>query len=163
MFGVSLQELALTALIALLVVGPRRLPQMLRTLGEWVRRLRLYTEEVRTSTGIDEVLRREGIDGGLSELRSMLRGDLRALDRYATRRALAPVRPPPPAFELPPVDDLREYPPEGVDAGGAIPDDLLADPDPSPTVEPLAEPRAPRADDAAAPPWPTDQTGGPTP
>jgi len=36
MFGIGFPELLLLAGIALVVVGPDRLPRMLRTLGEWI-------------------------------------------------------------------------------------------------------------------------------
>jgi len=53
------------AIVALIVVGPRRLPEMLGTLGRWVAKLRHMTTEVRRQTGIDEILREEGISGGI--------------------------------------------------------------------------------------------------
>lgn len=120
------------ALVALLVVGPQKLPQMLRTLGEWIRKLRQMTTQVRAQTGIDEILRQEGIDGGISELRSLIRGDLADLARVRHRPELAPPNPYEEAVEL---DRWREYPPEGVDAAGALPDDLADEP-PAPEPEP---------------------------
>jgi len=62
--------------VALLVLGPDKLPGMLRTLGQWLARLRKLTTEVRYQSGIDDVLRAEGLDGGLSELRGLMRGGL---------------------------------------------------------------------------------------
>ncbi len=135
MFGISFMELLVIALVTLIVVGPQQLPGMLRSLGEWVRRLRSLSTEVRAQTGIDEILREEGIDGGLTELRGILRGDLSAVGRTRERYG-----PPPPSFDpyAAPVivDPLREYPPEGADAAGVIPDDLVdepaVDPEPAP-------------------------------
>ncbi|HAR30669.1 MAG TPA: twin-arginine translocase subunit TatB, partial [Gammaproteobacteria bacterium] len=40
MFEVSFQELLLVAIVALVVLGPERLPSALRTLGLWLGRLR---------------------------------------------------------------------------------------------------------------------------
>ena len=76
MFGVSVTEIAMIAIVALVIVGPHKLPGMLRTLGQSIRKLRLFTTEMRAQTGIDEILREEGIQGGLTELRSLLHGDL---------------------------------------------------------------------------------------
>jgi sec-independent protein translocase protein TatB len=119
-FGISFTELALIAVVTLVVVGPQKLPGMLRTVGEWTRRLRRITTEVRAQTGIDDILRQEGIDGGLNELRGMLRGDLGSLARdHRPAPAADPYR------EIVEIDASREYPPEGVDAYGALADDLV--------------------------------------
>ncbi|MBK7582284.1 MAG: twin-arginine translocase TatA/TatE family subunit [Myxococcales bacterium] len=129
MFGISLSEVALIAMVALVVVGPKKLPGMLRTLGEWVRKIRLMTTQVRAQTGIDDILRQEGIDGGIAELRGLIRGDLALLSRARTGSGdAAPVDDPyESAVEL---DRYREYPPEGPDACGALPDDLWDEPEP---------------------------------
>lgn len=116
MFGISFSEIILIAVITLVVVGPQRLPGMLRNLGQWIARLRRLTTEVRAQTGIDEVLREEGIDG-VHELRALLRGEItssraRAQDPYEDAIA---------------IDVAQEYPDEGADAKGALPDDLLDD------------------------------------
>lgn len=121
MFGISFLEIGLIATVALIVVGPQKLPGVLRTLGQWVRKLRRLTTEVRAQSGIDEVLRQEGLHGGVNELRSLIRGELPA----APRRPV-PGRQETPYNEAVVVDTTREYPPEGVDAAGALPDDLVA-------------------------------------
>lgn len=126
-FGVSLSEMALIAVVLLLVVGPQKLPEMLRTLGKWVRKIRQMTTEVRAQTGIDDILRQEGLEGGIAELRSLVRGDLVALARERRIAADQPDDPYPESIEL---DRTREYPPEGADAAGALPDDLVDDPVP---------------------------------
>jgi sec-independent protein translocase protein TatB len=122
-------ELVVIAVVILIVVGPQKLPGMLRTLGQWIRKIQQLSSDVRHQTGIDELLRAEGIEG-LEGLRSMLRGDLRALVQDAVRIS-------PPSASMPTddpyvglgeVDRYREYPPEGVDARGALPDDLMDDP-----------------------------------
>lgn len=117
MFGISFAELVVIATMALVVVGPQKLPGMLRTLGHWMRKLRKLTTEVRAQTGIDQILREEGIDG-VQELRSLLRGEIRA----ARQHHIQPDDPYPAAVDF---DSGREYPSEGVDAYHAIPDDLL--------------------------------------
>ena len=114
--------------VALLVLGPDKLPGMLRTLGQWLAKLRKLTTEVRYQSGIDDVLRAEGLDGGLSELRGLMRG---GLSGSVLSHAAAAV--PPPKSHLANRTNLdhfipdksREYPPEGADAYGALPEDLL--------------------------------------
>ena len=124
MFGVSFTEFLVLGTVALLVLGPEKLPGMLRTLGQWLAKLRKLTTEVRYQSGIDDVLRSEGLDGGLSELRSLMRGGIGGsmLSHAATAPAQHTSRPNLDHF-LP--DKSREYPVEGVDAYGALPEDLV--------------------------------------
>lgn len=136
MFGVSFLEITVVGLVALIVVGPQKLPQMMRTAGEWVGRLQKMTADMRVQTGIDDILREEGIDG-VRELRTLLRGE------QAFRRqhpSAAPVS----AFSEP-SDLALEFPTEGPDAWGALPEDLLS----------LENERAPESAPSSLPPRPT--------
>jgi sec-independent protein translocase protein TatB len=121
-FGISLTEIAVIAAVTLVIVGPHKLPGLLRTLGQWIRKLRIFTTEMRAQTGIDEILKEEGIEGGVTELRSLLRGDLRGIGARTPRDAAGPAAPYP---DLNAVDRYREYPPEGVDAADTLADDLV--------------------------------------
>lgn len=115
MFGVSIGEMGMVGVVALLVVGPQRLPKMLRTVGEWVGRARRMVTEMRAQTGIDEILREEGIDG-VAELRSLLRGEIAAAKNRAYQDPYADAAQP---------DLIQEYPAEGADSYGALPDDWV--------------------------------------
>lgn len=64
MFDIGFWELALIGVVALLVVGPDRLPALARTIGLWVGRIRRYVATVR-----DDIEREIQAD----ELRSMLK------------------------------------------------------------------------------------------
>jgi sec-independent protein translocase protein TatB len=143
-FGISFTEMLVIGLVALVVVGPQKLPQMLRSLGEWIAKLRRITTEVRAQTGIDDILRAEGLSGGLNELRTLVRGDF-------IRRPAEPVYQPAPDpyREVVEIDTTREYPPEGVDAGGALPEDLLPETPPAKSLAP-AEAPADKPEPAAA-------------
>jgi sec-independent protein translocase protein TatB len=55
MFGIGPQELVIVALIALVVLGPRRLPQMARDLGSFVREARSSLDEFREELDSEEV------------------------------------------------------------------------------------------------------------
>jgi sec-independent protein translocase protein TatB len=57
MFDVGFWELALVALIALLVVGPERLPRLARVSGMWLGRARRFLGSVKSE--IDRELRAE--------------------------------------------------------------------------------------------------------
>lgn len=141
--GVSFGELVVIGVVALVVVGPRRLPEMLGNLGRFLGRLRNMTTEVRRQTGIDDILRQEGIQGGLAELRGIMRGDLSAMHRAAI--AATPLAPDavvdhygdPLEF-----DRFREYPTEGPDAYGAIPEDLAPEPEANASTTPGTVPGA---------------------
>lgn len=151
-FGISFTELVLILVVALVVLGPQRLPGMLRTLGVWIHKLRQMTTEVRAQTGIDDLLRQEGFSGGLSEVRSLLRGDAGSLLRHARATDSVPVAADPyrdqSSLE---VDTTRERPVEGPDAYGALPDDLV---DEEALARPAASQAAPTqaASTQAAPP-----------
>jgi sec-independent protein translocase protein TatB len=138
-FGFSFGELLVISLVTLVAVGPQKLPGVLKTMGQWARKLRKMTLDVRQQTGIDEMLRAEGIQ--LSELRSLMRGYHPPSPSPAPAPAPSPVsatvsattsvssaaRNDDPYLGLEP-DPTREYPPEGADAYGALPDDLLEPP-----------------------------------
>ncbi|WP_095108876.1 Sec-independent protein translocase protein TatB [Pseudomonas sp. Irchel 3E20] len=61
MFGISFSELLLVGLVALLVLGPERLPGAARTAGLWVGRLKrsfnAIKNEVEREIGADEIRR----------------------------------------------------------------------------------------------------------
>ncbi|MBD9398873.1 Sec-independent protein translocase protein TatB [Pseudomonas sp. PDM11] len=61
MFGISFSELLLVALVALLVLGPERLPGAARTAGLWIGRIKRsfisIKEEVEREIGADEIRR----------------------------------------------------------------------------------------------------------
>jgi sec-independent protein translocase protein TatB len=185
-FGVSFTELLLVAVVALIIVGPARLPGMLNTLGKWSTKLRRMLFDVRAQSGIDDILREEGLLGGLRELRQLrqtVKSEIATLGRVVAQGppgvsggainssaqiagGVAPVagsltaaaigdsgslvRPPEPEvdpYSSVPFDRSREYPTEGCDAAGALPDDLWdvrQSPAPSATPEP-----DPAASDAA--------------
>lgn len=67
MFGVGFQELIFIAIIALIVVGPERLPELARKLGETVRDLRRMYTNLRAELGTDF----DDIEQGIRELRAL--------------------------------------------------------------------------------------------
>jgi sec-independent protein translocase protein TatB len=125
-FGVSFTEIAVVAVVTLIVVGPHKLPGMMRTLGEWLGRLRRLTTEMRAHSGIDEILRQEGLTGGLNELRALVRGELSHIERSVVSPTSYPTSPDAYVDGLE-SDPTRESPIEGPDAYGALPDDLVDD------------------------------------
>ena len=62
MFGIGFPELLLIGVVALIVIGPERMPKVARTVGAWAGRLNRYTAQVKAD--IDREMR-------LDELRNM--------------------------------------------------------------------------------------------
>jgi len=65
MFDVGFSELVVIGLIALIVLGPKRLPEAARTVGRWAGKLRRFVSEVKQD------LDREMHDAELTELRKL--------------------------------------------------------------------------------------------
>ena len=55
MFGIDSSELLVIALVALVVIGPKDLPRVMRTVGQWVGRARGMARHFRT--GVDTMIR----------------------------------------------------------------------------------------------------------
>lgn len=53
MFGIGMQELIIIMVIALLVLGPSRLPQVARTLGKGMREFRKASDDLRSAMWVD--------------------------------------------------------------------------------------------------------------
>nr|WP_145189646.1 MULTISPECIES: Sec-independent protein translocase protein TatB [unclassified Pseudomonas] len=95
MFGISFSELLLVGLVALLVLGPERLPGAARTAGLWIGRLKRSFNAIKT-----EVEREIGAD----DIRRQLHNEHIMRMEEEARRILNPQAPPaqPPAATPPP-------------------------------------------------------------
>jgi sec-independent protein translocase protein TatB len=58
--GLSLEHIIILGVIALVVVGPKDLPLLLRKMGQWTARLRAMAQEFRS--GFDELARQAELD-----------------------------------------------------------------------------------------------------
>jgi sec-independent protein translocase protein TatB len=162
-FGLSFGELVVLLLVAVVVLGPKEMPRYLRKAGQLAGQLRRMAYDMRAKSGIDEVLRSEGIGSDIAEIRRLAtfaRGELggimssvrsaangASLQDVAgsaySQQASPPPAPPSPilgpngqpaAGPLPPpapivmapvvvgIDREREYPSDGPDAYGALPE-----------------------------------------
>jgi sec-independent protein translocase protein TatB len=154
-FGLSFGELCVLLLVAVVVLGPKELPKYLRKAGMFAGRLRRLAFEMREKSGIDEVLRTAGIEHDIAEIRKLARGEIGGVvaavrstadaarigaggpangrsglaARPSQAPALAPVPQPAPPEATPhaagTVRSNQEYPREGADAYGALPDTAL--------------------------------------
>lgn len=60
MFDIAPTELLLVALVALVVIGPKDLPRVLRVAGQWMARARGITQHFRT--GVKDIIRQSEIE-----------------------------------------------------------------------------------------------------
>lgn len=139
MFDIGWDEMALVAVVALIVIGPKDLPVVLRQVGRWTRKARELAGEFQR--GVDDMVR----ESELAELKGQVE---KATDPNALRREVEktvdptgdiarglepPVLPP---VEQKPVDE--KTPAEGVAANKPEPELPLTAP-----FEPPAKPPEP--------------------
>lgn len=135
MFGLSFGEIVVLVIVGIVVLGPRRLPEMMRTAGKWVSKLRRLSSDLRAQSGIDDLIKQEGLENEIQELRSLSR--INVIDTLITPAAgaagaatAARVTATTPKLEakatVPRSQPLRhrEYPLVGCDACGALADDI---------------------------------------
>ncbi|KFF44601.1 MULTISPECIES: Sec-independent protein translocase protein TatB [Pseudomonas] len=132
MFGISFSELLLVGLVALLVLGPERLPGAARTAGLWIGRLK------RSFNAIKQEVEREI---GADEIRRQLHNEhILSLEQEA-RKILSPVQEP-----AKPVTPVAEQSIAPVSPAEAVPAPITPAPTPvaSPAPnDPTLPPRAP--------------------
>ena len=77
MFGIGPMELVLILVVALLVLGPKRMPELARTLGKGLSEFRRASADLRQSLAIDEIQNelRDGLTGAGSIHKPMKRPD----------------------------------------------------------------------------------------
>lgn len=74
MFDIAWSEMALVAAVALIVIGPKELPRVLRQVGIWVRKLRLLAGEFQKN--IDDMVREAELDDVKRDVERLGRVDL---------------------------------------------------------------------------------------
>lgn len=103
--SLGFQEIVLLGVLALVVIGPKDLPLMMRKLGRWTAKLRGMAQEFRT--GFDELARQAELDelrkevdalrrtASFTDIRNELRKPLPTLEDYAGVAKPAPALPGP--------------------------------------------------------------------
>ena len=129
-FGFSLSELIVVIVVALVVIGPKDLPKMLRKLGQYSGKLRRMASDLRAQSGIDEALRTEGLADPIAEIRKLARGELDAVTRAVEIRDIPASKPADISAREAHLDGFhvvrdREYPRDGADSYGALPDNAI--------------------------------------
>ncbi|NOZ37267.1 MAG: twin-arginine translocase subunit TatB [Gammaproteobacteria bacterium] len=80
MFDIGFWELAIIGVVALIVIGPDKLPGVARTAGKWVGRTRRFVNQVKTD--IDREIKQDELrkmlekEAGLDEIKHVLDTDL---------------------------------------------------------------------------------------
>src|SRR6478672_10932663 len=124
----SFGELAIVVIVALVVMGPKELPKVLRKLGQYAGKLRRMASDLRAQSGIDEALRTEGLADDIAEIRKLARGELDAVQRAAvsepSTKSAARTETSSYRDNFYVVRD-REYPRDGADSYGALPDNAI--------------------------------------
>lgn len=82
MFDVGFGELLFIALVLILVVGPDKLPGVIRTVGKTLRTVRAAAKDLRQQSGIDALLDDEDFKNPVEKLR-------RAVDAPPSRKPLS--------------------------------------------------------------------------
>ncbi|WP_248738605.1 Sec-independent protein translocase protein TatB [Pseudomonas sp. MWU12-2029] len=147
MFGISFSELLLVGLVALLVLGPERLPGAARTAGLWVGRLKrsfnAIKQEVEREIGADEIRRQLHNEHILS-----LEQEARKIFTPPVQQEPTPVQP---AAEQTPAAPASEQPAsvEHVSATAVEATPIMKPVEP---VAPAAAPVAPAPHDPTLPP-----------
>ena len=100
MFGVDSTELAVVAILALIFIGPKELPKVMRTVGYWVGRVRGMARHF--TSGIENMVR----DAELEEMEKRWREENERIMQIHPPDAHYPE--PGQADEMPPLADLPE-------------------------------------------------------
>ena len=153
MLGIDSPELLVIAIVALVVIGPKELPGLLRTWGRWMAQMRNMAAEFRGH--VDEMVRQSELDEVKKQLESAPGLDLQSLD---------------------PTKEIKSAIQEGMAEGEkafneakASFDNPLAEPESAPQVAAESQPQIaaetpPSAVEAEPPPAPAEPTPAePTP
>lgn len=68
MFDIGWTEMAVIALVVIIFIGPKELPGVLRTLGQWVSKARAMAREFQD--GLEDMARESGLDEAKREIES---------------------------------------------------------------------------------------------
>ena len=137
MFDIGFTELMVIGLVALLVIGPEKLPRVARTVGHLAGRLQRYVSDVKADINreveLDELRKmRDSVQQAASEIQGSMQGELQKAESDLNSAAAAlnadpapvpPIADPSPAPQVPDNSPATvpnaAAPPEPPPAGGA--------------------------------------------
>ena len=134
MFDLAWSELLVIAVVAILVVGPKDLPRLMKTVGQWVGKMRRMASHFQA--GVDEMIRQAELED--------LRKDLAAMKRDMN----APMRMDPATSTTPPPDHLMVQSDPSAPKPAPLPlpppiEHSILPPHPAPAPDPAAPAAAP--------------------
>ena len=77
MFDIGWPEMFLVAVVVLLVVGPKELPNILRNVGKWISKAKVVTREFRTH--VDDMIRESELDAVQQQIDDTGQGGLESI------------------------------------------------------------------------------------
>jgi sec-independent protein translocase protein TatB len=142
MFGVDSSELLIIILVAVVIIGPKDLPRVMRAVGSWVGKARGMANQFRS--GVDQMMR----ESEIAELEKKWREQNEAIMRA---HPMAPAvsdwgLPPPPPVEAPVSLDKPAEPPVSLHKSPEPP----PTPGPPKAIPPLVRPAYPAPRNAPA-------------
>jgi sec-independent protein translocase protein TatB len=120
MFDLSWSHILLVLIVALVVVGPKDLPKLMRTAGQWLAKARAMADQFRQS--FDEMARQSELEELRAEIESLrherplaeIDQTLKQTVPLPTAIPVAVETPPPEPVELPALSEAADVPPEHV-------------------------------------------------
>jgi len=106
-FDIAFSELVVIGIVMLVVIGPKRLPEVARTAGHWLGRLRRFASDVKRDMDVE--LRRDEL-AELRKVKEQLTETRQIFEETAgsTFASLASIQPP--ADAAPPVEPVKAVP-----------------------------------------------------
>jgi sec-independent protein translocase protein TatB len=138
MFGIDSGELLIVAIVALIVIGPKDLPNVMRTVGHWIGRARGMARHFRS--GIDTMIR----DSELEEMQKKWTADNERIMREHPMTPASPAPEPPPRSGPPATTPPVEAAGTAASSGKPPPPDPPRRPAPAAPLRAAAPPAPPR-------------------
>ena len=106
MFDLSWSHILIVLIVALVVVGPKDLPRLMRIIGRWVAKARAMADQFRKS--FDEMARQSELDELRQEIEALRAQRPLADIQTALHQSILPPDPAPSAIETPKSEDSGE-------------------------------------------------------